>query len=644
MRQIYARVTGGKFTGITYTEDELLFNGTLNAILSTGALVVPVIDDLDLTADTLRLPTDEELQAYIVTESDFSKPIYERDLRTEDTDVDVMVDARTLQFSPYRSDRTYRVGETCSIWESGKLRYFELQGISDTTMTGKTPALTANRIENTTSNEAYWEYYSQDKRDITYISNCQHNNLMMIMNGELYTASGNSDSNSNAGTGRGLDNAHPPYGLDFLSKVNFDFSGTTEDERTIVECGGNGYSFNYCLFANGDLHTWGNNTNGQCGAGHTSAIGVPIKVMENVSEVYAINYDSYSVINNAVFIKLTNGDIYCCGQNNEYECGLVDEDGNGITTQFSVFTHVSSLSNIKRIWNFTGYAGFSIAESNDPTQPLKAVGWNGKGQLGFGNTTNLKVWTEMPQWGYGEILNIIKTGVYYTSSEYPYTSLSILMYNSDTDMMTLRAAGNNSWGELGKGDKTASTVPVTLLSESKESSTYEFGSLNALSLYYLKNNILYTWGNNEGGCLGQGYSGGQVLVPTLTDFGTTEVEIITPNLDSHGYGYRNPMYAKLLSDYGTGVVGNLYAWGYGSGGQMGQGHLDTNNPSPTKIVLDEEIKMMGTYATKTHGRTIVAITATNRMYAWGYGLNESMINNQGDNILYPTEIKLPSVN
>ncbi len=56
---------------------------------------------------------------------------------------------------------------------------------------------------------------------VSEISGSQHNNMMILINGELYTASGNSGGNPNSGTGRGLDATIRNYGVSSMTKVYF---------------------------------------------------------------------------------------------------------------------------------------------------------------------------------------------------------------------------------------------------------------------------------------------------------------------------------------------------------------------------------------------------------------------------------------
>ena len=117
--------------------------------------------------------------------------------------------------------------------------------------------------------------------NVTYISQCGAGCMMLFQNGRVYTASGTSGGTGNYATGRGLNGQVPVYGLDKFKAVAFPNETTNP-----IQCGTDGFSRSWALFANGNLYTWGYNPNGQMGVGNTTAYGFPTLSTTNVSNVY----------------------------------------------------------------------------------------------------------------------------------------------------------------------------------------------------------------------------------------------------------------------------------------------------------------------------------------------------------------------
>jgi len=459
--------------------------------------------------------------------------------------------------------------------------------------------------------------------DITYISKSQHNNLMMIINGELYTASGNNNSYWNSATGRGFTGSFSLRSMEFLTKVQF----PDEVGEKISEVGGDGHNFNYALFDNGNLYTWGRNARGVCGVGHTNAIGFPVLVSTNVIKVFANGVGSYEASRRTSFIKKTDNYIYGCGSNANGELGFGDK------VSIYVFTKITSLgTNIKRIWNFGGYGGYAFAESNDSSFPLKVAGWNGAGNLGVGDKTERLTWTEAPLWGTGEVENILGGGAYHDGSNDSSAGICTIVhlreYSGDG---VVRSSGNNSQGNLGLGDKTQRSTPEVVYETTF--SDFKIGKLSAVSFYYIdqfKN--LYTWGDADEGHLGQG-SRNDTYSPTLAQ--TYVSEVFSDGFDSNVQGYKVPLLYKRTNSLTFGCGRNDH-------GYLGIG---TTNHSldHVRVALDEELKLLGSFTTNSYGRVIVGITVTNRMYVWGYGGFVGINNSNDGNVLTPQLINLPDL-
>lgn len=84
MSQNYGRVTGGLFTAIRYTEEQLKFGATIADIIATGDDICPIIETLvnDGTeeAPVYRAPTATESANKVVGVAGLAQPIYSREL------------------------------------------------------------------------------------------------------------------------------------------------------------------------------------------------------------------------------------------------------------------------------------------------------------------------------------------------------------------------------------------------------------------------------------------------------------------------------------------------------------------------------------------------------------------------------------
>lgn len=199
-----------------------------------------------------------------------------------------------------------------------------------------------------------------------------------------------------------------------------------------------------------------------------------------------------------------------------------------------------------------------------------------------------------------------------------------------------QAFGNNSYGQLGSGNKTAYSSPVTVQSSynwndavilrsgqgtafiNQDNKLYCSGDLsskstfgpikstqlwNKISCSYYNvaaidsNNQLYTWGSNTYGELGLSDLT-QRQVPTLLSGNWTTVSA-GPN-----------------STYAIKSDGTFWAWGYNNYGQLG--NFDTTNRS-SPIIIGSAINSWK--QTSTGGDITLAIQTNGTLWAWGNNAN-----------------------
>lgn len=159
--------------------------------------------------------------------------------------------------------------------------------------------------------------------------------------------------------------------------------------QNVVRIFGNSYEASssfYALDSSSNLYGWGFNGQGQLGTGNTTSASRATLSSSNVLDVWSFNGVSGSVI-----IKRTDGKFYAAGHN------LYGQLGVGDTANKTSFTEITSLNNknIVQIFTGSGNAPCVFAKAAGTNQ-IYVTGYNGYGNCGVYNTTNVTSYTEVP--------------------------------------------------------------------------------------------------------------------------------------------------------------------------------------------------------------------------------------------------------
>jgi len=273
------------------------------------------------------------------------------------------------------------------------------------------------------------------------------------------------------------------------------------------------------------------------------------------------------IINTGINVAVLchNGNLYTWGYNGQGQCGL------GNTSQIARPT--LSATGVQDLWGNTA-GGFEVQYANffykASTGYIFSCGYNSYGQLGNGNSTNQSSWVQITTLG----TNISKMWV---GAGNPGIS-----YAWDPVAGAFWAWGNGTYGTLGNGTTTAInstplnvtsnwglSVSVTPVDMAFAFDYYTTGA-NASTAAYLR--------RSDGYILSAGYNNNNMIGNGNTTQQNTPYSVWTGSLGTavdmavHGLG----------SCYVLTAANTVYGWGYNGQYQMGSGNT-TNVSTPTLI-------------------------------------------------------------
>jgi uncharacterized protein (TIGR03437 family) len=271
--------------------------------------------------------------------------------------------------------------------------------------------------------------------------------------------------------------------------------------------------------------SWGDNTYGGLGNGTTTNSSVPTEVSGLTNIMAIASGGSFSMA------LTSDGLVWTWGHNQSGQLG------NGSTTDSSSPVKVSGLGGVVAIAAGTA---FSLALKNDGT--VWAWGYNGAGQVGDGTTTDRS--TPVQVSGLTGVTAIAAGEIF---------GLALL-----TDG-TVRAWGNDDLGQLGNNSGNSSSVPMKVQGLSGVTA---IAAGFAQSLALKSDGSVWAWGDNSYGELGNG---------TNTSSGPpVQVSSITGAIAVSG----GSTHSLALKSEGT-----VWAWGDNRFGELGNGtNTSTNTP------------------------------------------------------------------
>ena len=238
----------------------------------------------------------------------------------------------------------------------------------------------------------------------------------------------------------------------------------------------------------GVLYMWGTNTSGQLGKGNTLPSAEPVVI--SGGSLAGKTVTAVSVGQDFTLILAADGTVHACGSNSLGQLG----QGNFTTQMTPVQVAGGALTGKTVAKIATGYY-HALALTTDGV--LVAWGSNSNGLLGDGTTTSRSLPVTVDTSG-------VLAGV--TISDLSAASGHSAVLDTLGRIYTW---GGNSSGQLGDGSTTTRTSPVAVVTSGalsgKTVSKVTCGGVHTVAL--TADGLLYAWGSNTSGALGTGSTG-----------------------------------------------------------------------------------------------------------------------------------------
>ena len=344
---------------------------------------------------------------------------------------------------------------------------------------------------------------------------------------------------------------------------------------------GGGAYFSFSICNDSTLWMWGSNISGQLGIGNNADSNVPVQV-NGLNGVTAVAAEG----NHSIALK-SDGSVWCWGLNTDGELGVGNSTNSNIPLEVTALTGIKSVA-----------AGLRHCVAITSNNSIVTWGDNFSGQLGDGG--NLDSYLPIAVSGISDVLAITAGANH-----------SLALKNDGT----VWAWGTNGNGQLGNGTNTDSNVPVQV---SNLTGVIAITAYSAGSIALKNDGTVWTFGSNLYGLLGNG-----TLIPE------SNLPVQVSNLSGITAIAAGFSHSMALKNDGT-----VWAWGYNSAGELGNGTTQNETNIPLQVSV-----IAGVVAIGGGGTHALALQNDGRLFAWGYGYNGQIGNgtNLNENLL-PVQI------
>jgi len=252
----------------------------------------------------------------------------------------------------------------------------------------------------------------------------------------------------------------------------------------------------FAVISNGWVYSGGSNPYGNLGHGDTTNRAIMCRIEYfitndiQITDVVANSSRSTTAVG-ATFFKNAAGQLWSCGYNYRGELGVGD------TSNRSTPTPIPSITGVKKIIVCPNYGPTYLLLNNGK---VLGTGVNTRGQLGVGDVINKTSFVEPASLAGLNVVEIAATNGFPDSN---WTDLGghILALTDDGDVF---AAGNNGSGQLGLGDVTQRNTFVHISTLSNIVMIGAAGGIYGYSWAVNEDGHLFTWGRNHTGQVGNG--------------------------------------------------------------------------------------------------------------------------------------------
>lgn len=273
---------------------------------------------------------------------------------------------------------------------------------------------------------------------------------------------------------------------------------------------------------------------------------------------------------------VVNGGAKCWGNNDNGQLG--NSTYSSSTTPVDVTGLTSGINKV--IMSGQPGDGNSHACALTNAGALYCWGSNSHGQLGDGSTSTRN-----------SPYQVFSSGVIDFELSYGNHTCAIMTGGA------LKCWGRNDYGQLGDGTTTQSTTPVNTSGLSSGVTQVSASRSNTCAIV---NGGVKCWGTNSKGELGQGSTGATQLTPIDVPGLTTGVTFLSSS------GLTNSGSSCAV------VNGSAKCWGYGYGGQLGDGS-GSDKYSPTQV----SGLIVGVSKIKLNAQTACALMTDGSLKCWG---------------------------
>jgi uncharacterized repeat protein (TIGR01451 family) len=428
--------------------------------------------------------------------------------------------------------------------------------------------------------------------------------------------------------------------------VSISLAACTAGAATAI-AGGNAHSLSV---VGGVVCAWGQNNNSQLGDGTTTQRNAPIAT-STLTGITAVAGGA----NHSLALK-GDGTVWAWGAN---QLGQI-----GDTTTTQRLTPVQS-SGITTATDIAAGGNFSVARLSSPADSLLTWGGEGEGNLGDGIADIRPV--PIPISGLSSVSQVSAGGAH---------TLALLTGG------TVMGLGNNSNGQLGDGSTTRRLTPVAV---SGLSSVAEISAGNVHSLARKNDGTVWAWGFNSNGQLGINSTmqqavptqvvgvGGSGVLSSIAHISASGNNSHSLAVDTNGvvyaWGFNNngqlgdgtftqrnaPVLVTGLTGIFTAVAagdlhslalrndGTVWAWGQNANGQLGNGMLEsTSHSTPLQVP-----GLTNVVAIAANNQSSFAVKSDGSIWAWGSNnadLNVFQQPTPDENMNFPPIVSLAAGN